>query len=99
MQPQVPDTPVSWVYGLTSGILVDYRLGRVLGQDALSITRVAVQRSTGEEFACKCVSKQAVMKQDARCGSSSWTAHRSHGVNTGKKGLTLEVGLEFRVQG
>lgn len=43
-----------------------FNLGKVLGKGQFGTTRIAVQKDTGEKFACKTISKRKLVKQQVR---------------------------------
>ena len=43
-----------------------FNLGKVLGKGQFGTTRIAVDRQTGEKYACKTVSKRKIVKKQVR---------------------------------
>lgn len=43
-----------------------FNLGKVLGKGQFGTTRLAVQKDTGEKFACKSITKRKLVKQQVR---------------------------------
>ena len=51
-------------------VTVLYTLGRVLGRGQFGTTRLAVQKATGKEFACKSIGKRKLLCGPAQAVAS-----------------------------
>lgn len=62
-----PDRLVSvknWVLKPSTDIRNHYELGKVLGKGQFGITRLAIDKRTGEKLACKTISKRKLVNPD-----------------------------------
>lgn len=60
------DDRVRWVCRYNKDIADQFSLGRVLGKGQFGTTRIAIQRATGEQFACKTISKRKIVRKQVR---------------------------------
>jgi serine/threonine protein kinase len=65
-----PSAQKGWVYQRTVPVTDTYELGKELGRGSYGVTRIAIDKKTGKQYACKTLSKRRIweeaMEQDVR---------------------------------